>query len=287
MIDYSKFCAIDASYKSKHISCSDGVELFEIYFSPSRPSPFPPIIFLAGWGSLIYSWEIVLKDMTQDFEVIYVETREKGSAIHEVEQLLNIETLGNDLPHILNYHDLSENEYILFGSSLGATVILDAMSRNKMYPALAVLIGPNGEFKTPGIWIWIARMATPFLYHLIKPILKWYIKKKYMDMDSDPNQYEKYARTLDEANPARLRRSALQFSKYKIWDRLGKIQQKVLIFTASKDIMHGHENAVKISDSLSNCELVNLETNARTHSVEMINQIRSYLKKKSHVKNNY
>ena len=118
-------------------------------------------------------------------------------------------------------------------------------------------------------------------------VLQLAMKKHYLDTDLDPDQYLKYVRSLDEANPSRMRRSALQFVKYKIWDRLGNIHQKVLIFTASKDIMHGHENAVKISDSLSNCELVNLETNARTHSVEMINQIRSYLKKKSHVKNNY
>jgi alpha-beta hydrolase superfamily lysophospholipase len=238
---------------------------------------------LAGWGSLIYSWEIVLKEMTKDFEVYYVETREKGSAIHETEQILSIETLGNDLPFVLNHHNMEENGYIMFGSSLGATVILDSMSRNKINPSLAVLIGPNAEFNAPKLWIWIARITPPVLYYLVKPSVKWYMKKKYINMESDPKQYEKYARSLDEANPSRLRRSALNFSKYKVWDRLSIIHQNVLIFTGSKDVMHGYEDTVKMTESLSICDLVDLETNARTHSIEMVNQLRSFLKEKIHV----
>ena len=105
----------------------------------------------------------------------------------------------------------------------------------------------------------------------------------YLDTDSDPDQYLKYVRSLDEANPSRMRRSALQLAKYKIWDRLGNIHQKVLIFTGSKDVMHGYEDTLNMAESLSICDLVDLETNARTHSVEMVNQMRSYLKDKNHV----
>jgi len=283
MTDYSKFCAEGSSYKTAYVSGFDGVELFEVHFTPSRPSPFPPVIFLAGWGSLIYSWEIVLKEMTKNFEVYYVETREKGSAIHNSERVLSIESLGSDLVYVLKHHGLEEQAYIMFGSSLGATVILDSMSRNEIDPSLAVLIGPNAEFNAPKIWLWIARITPPFLYHLVKPAAKWYMKKKYLDMDADPKQYDKYARSLDEANPARLRRSALQFSKYKIWDRLSKIHQNVLIFTGSKDIMHEYNSTLKMAESLSNCDLVDMETNARTHSVEMVNQMRSHLKEVNHV----
>ena len=52
----------------------------------------------------------------------------------------------------------------------------------------------------------------------------------------------------------------------------------MLIFTGSQDVLHGYENTVKIAELLPNCELVDLVTNARTHSVEMVNQLRSFLK---------
>ena len=51
------------------------------------------------------------------------------------------------------------------------------------------------------------------------------MKKKYLDMDSDPKQYYKYAKSLNHASPSRLRRSALNFSSYRIWDKLNKINQ--------------------------------------------------------------
>jgi len=276
-MNYSQFCAENVSWETTFIPVRKGVKLFEIHFMPPKPSPFPPVIFLAGWGSLIYSWEIVLKEMTKDFEVYYVETREKGSAIHHGKQDLSIDSLGSDLDPIVAHHNLLGRSYIMFGSSLGATVILDAMSQDKINPSYSILIGPNAEFIAPWFWIMIARITPPFLYHVIKPVIIWYMKKNYLDTDSDPEQYQKYVRSLNEAHPQRLRRSALNFSKYKIWDRLGSIHQKVLIFTGSKDVMHGFENTVKIAKSLSQCDLVDLETNAKTHSVDMVDQMRQYL----------
>ena len=62
-MDYSQFCAENVSWETTFIPVRKGVKLFEIHFMPPKPSPFPPVIFLAGWGSLIYSWKIVLKDL--------------------------------------------------------------------------------------------------------------------------------------------------------------------------------------------------------------------------------
>ena len=117
-------------------------------------------------------------------------------------------------------------------------------------------------------------MVPPILLDFIKPLAKWYMKKKYINMEVDPKQYEKYARALDQGNPGRMKRSALRFSKYKIWEKFDNIHQKVLIFTGSQDVMHGYENTVKMAQLLPNCKLVDLVTNAGTHSVEMVKQLR-------------
>ena len=49
--------------------------------------------------------------MTQTFEVYYVETREKSSAQHQKEKPLTIDSLGDDLPYILEHYNLSEKKY--------------------------------------------------------------------------------------------------------------------------------------------------------------------------------
>ena len=87
--------------------------------------------------------------MTKDFEVYYLETREKSSSVHINKQPLTIESLGDDLPYVLSELNLINKSFILFGSSLGATVILDSMSRKIVNPTLSILIGPNAEFNIP------------------------------------------------------------------------------------------------------------------------------------------
>ena len=69
----------------------------------------------------------------------------------------------------------------------------------------------------------------------------------------------------------------LNFSKYKVWDKLDKINNKVLIFTGSKDIMHDYDQTLKISQQLKNCKIIDMETNAQTHSEDMVNRLYYYL----------
>ena len=271
------FSDLESRISKTLINVKDGVQLSAIRFQPKKESSFPPIIFISGWGSLIDSWKVVLKKMVEKFEIYYIETREKSSAVHPKERTLTIQSLADDIPDILKYYNILDKEYILFGSSLGATVILDAISRNRLKPSLAVLIGPNAEFNAPKFWIWIAWITPPFFYLFIKPIVKWYMKKKYLDIKSDPLQYEKYCKTLDSANPSRLRRSALNFSKYSVWDKLDNIPNKVLIFTGSKDIMHDYNQTIQISKLIKNCDIIDMETNAQTHSEKMVIKLFSYI----------
>ena len=169
-MDLSRFSAEGAFFSTGWVPGADNIKLFEIHYRPANPSPFPPLIFIPGWVSIIDSWENVLKEMTKDFEIYYLETREKGSAKHPIEQELNIAALGDDLSSVLDYHNLVDEPYILFGSSLGGTVILDAMSQLKVSPTMAVLIGPNAEFQAPRYWLWIIRMVPPILLDFIKPL---------------------------------------------------------------------------------------------------------------------
>jgi len=276
-MNFNEFLATGAKCSHAYVSGIDGVKLFQVHFQPKTPSPYPPVIFIAGWGSVIDSWKIVLKEMTKDFEVFYLETREKSSSIHFSKQELSIESLGNDLPYVLSENSLINKPYTMFGSSLGATVILDAISKNKLSPTNVILIGPNAEFNIPLIWLLITRFTPAFFFYLLKPVVKWYMKKKYLDIESDPKQYDKYAHALNEANPKRLRRSALSFSSYKIWNQLSEIHQSVLIFTGSKDVMHDYDNTLQMAYKLSNCKLIDMKTNQKTHSIDMVMKMREFL----------
>ena len=258
---------------------SDNLQLFEVHFKPESPSKYPPIIFVPGWGSFIDSWKIVLKEMTKFFEIFYIETREKRSAEHSPEQSISIEEIGSDLARIVKIKDLEKSKFIVLGSSMGATAIIDSMLKSSIKPSLSVLIGPNLEYRIPKIWIFIIKLLPASSYKLIKPMAKLYMKKKYIDMNSDPEQFTKYSFVLDNIHFERARRAALSFKDYSLKNTILNIDQKILILSGRKDILHNYEDAHDLTKKMKNAKLIDMETNKRTHSEELVDVLRDYLDK--------
>ena len=278
-MNYSDYCSPGTKIQTRYLEISDDIQLFEVHFSPKDISKYPPVIFIPGWGSFIQGWKIVLQEMSKDFEIYYIETREKGSAKHKREQKISIQNIGDDIAKAVQLHDMDDNSFIALGSSMGATVILDAMAENKLKPSLSVLIGPNIEFNIPQFLIIFIALMPNQLYKMIKPCLKWYMKRKYIDMNSDSKQYHKYAYVLDHIHLGRTRRSALSFKKYSFENKIDQIKSRILIFSGKKDILHSYEKTLSMANRVMNATLINLETNDRTHSVEMVDEMKAYFKK--------
>ena len=278
-MNYSDYCIQGTKIQTSYVKVSSCVQLFKIHFTPKKLTNYPPVIFIPGWGSFIQGWKIVLREMSKDFEIYYLETREKGSAIHKKEQEINIENIGDDIARVTALINLKDDDFIALGSSMGATAILDAMAGEKLSPSLAVLIGPNIEFNIPRFLIIILSITPIQLYKVIRPFAKWYMKKKYIDMESDSKQYHKYSYVLDNIHFGRTRRSALSFKKYSFKDKIEKIRKRILVFSGKKDILHNYKQTLDMVKRIENATLVNLETNDRTHSIEMVDEMRAYLKK--------
>tara|TARA_B100001758_G_scaffold104803_1_gene89703 strand:- start:161 stop:1012 length:852 start_codon:yes stop_codon:yes gene_type:complete len=278
-MNYSDYCSQGTKIQTSYVKVSSCVQLFKIHFTPKKLTNYPPVIFIPGWGSFIQGWKIVLREMSKDFEIYYLETREKGSAIHKKEQEINIENIGDDIARVTALINLKDDGFIALGSSMGATAILDAMAGEKLSPSLAVLIGPNIEFNIPRFLIIILSITPIQLYKVIRPFAKWYMKRKYIDMESDSKQYHKYSYVLDNIHFGRTRRSALSFKKYSFKDKIEKIRKRILVFSGKKDILHNYKQTLDMVKRIENATLVNLETNDRTHSIEMVDEMKAYLKK--------
>ena len=177
--------------------------------------------------------------------------------------------------------NLKDDGFIALGSSMGATAILDAMAEEKFSPSLAVLIGPNIEFNIPRFLIIILSIVPIQFYKVIRPFAKWYLKKKYIDMDSDSKQYDKYSYVLDNVHFDRTRRSALSFKKYSFETKIEQIKKRILVFSGDKDILHNYERTVDMVRRIKGSKLINLKTNDKTHSAEMVMEMRGYLEQRN------
>ncbi len=278
-MNLAEYCAPGAHYQAEMVAVDDQVRLQTYRFTPAKPTKNPPVVFVAGWISRIIGWQEVLLEMTRDFPVYYIETREKISSQVKGKAEYSTEAIGRDIVTLVSRYQLQPNDYILFGSSLGATSILDCCRFLANKPKALVLIGPNAVFRVPKLGMMVIRVFWPRLYLIIKPVIKWYLKTFRLDTKSDLSQYTKYCNALDAADPWKLKKAALRLSSYEVWDLLGDIEYPTLIVGASRDKLHEPENLKNIVKKMPRATYLDLETNARTHQAEMVEEMRKYLQR--------
>jgi pimeloyl-ACP methyl ester carboxylesterase len=279
MQDFSPYCAEGTIVHERMEHIADGIELRVISFTPSIINSNPVIIFVAGWITQIDAWKSVLQEMTKDFTVLYVETREKISSHIDGNAEYSIETIGNDIARLIEQWSFPPNGYVLVGSSLGATVIVECFHTLTKVPAALVLISPNAVFRVPMIWKMIIALFYPPFYIFLKPFVKWYLKHFRLDVKVDEAQYKKYSDALDAADPWKLKKAVIALEQYSIWHRLEALQCPVLLVGALKDLIHEPDHFQTIASMVPQVSVVDLETNANTHSPIVVVEIRKYFKK--------
>ncbi|MBM4160340.1 MAG: alpha/beta hydrolase [Ignavibacteria bacterium] len=234
------------------------------------------MIFVAGWISLIKGWKEVLRELTRDFTVYYIETREKISSRVNGKAGYGVEDIGSDLVCLVDRLTVQSDRYILMGSSLGATAILESYRSLTKKPRCLVLVGPNAVFRVPSVWKAVVTLFYPGLYALICPAVKWYLRTFRLNVHADRAQYEKYSDALDAADPWKLKKAVMSVWSYEVWSVLKSVDCPTLIVNASKDKLHEPEILKQIAATLPNAMDLDLETNARTHSKEVVEAFRSF-----------
>lgn len=264
------------------VSVTPRVSLRVVTFTPGHAALHPAIVFVAGWISLIQGWKNVLREMTKDFTVYYVETREKISSIVEGKMDFTVEEIGGDV--VLLVEQLGLDDYVLFGSSLGATAIIDGYRLLKRKPVGLVLVAPNAVFRVPLLWKIIVTLFYAPLYALIRPSVKWYLRRFRLNVKTDTAQYEKYCEALDAADPRKLKKAVMSVWSYEVWSKLDSIDCPVLIVNASLDKLHEPENLKRIAAGIPKSVEVNLGTNSQTHDKLVVDAVRSFLQNLPQIK---
>jgi len=275
--DFSAFCAEGSTVTEDLVQVTDRVSLRIFTVKPAEENNNPTIFFVPGWITQPISWKNVLAEITKDFPVIYIETREKRGGLSKGVKDFSIYAMSEDLINVINNFKPEPDKYVLFGSSLGASLILHSAKNLPIKPKALVLIAPNAEFKVPFFWKIIITFFYPPLYLLIKPPVKWYLRTFRMDVEKDRAQYEKYAGAIDAADPWKLKRAVMALWKYKIWDRLKGIDIPCLFIGGSHDKLHEPESTKLMIDIIPGSVYLDMKTNSATHSREMVFHLRDFL----------
>jgi pimeloyl-ACP methyl ester carboxylesterase len=267
-------------YAERWIPMSDGVELKVMSWTPVNPTSRDPMVFVAGWISVIEGWRPLLEVLLPERPLHYIETREKRSArirrLSRREPSFTVFRLAEDLCTVAEALAVDRSRAVWFGSSMGANAILEAAKGERLPARGAFLVGPNAEFRFP----WWSRPIVYLpaaAYGPAKDFALWYIRKFRVDAEAEPDQMNRYVRTLNAADPVRLKLSARAVLDYSVWQQLETITIPVAVAFASSDKLHGENEARAITNTIPSGLAVRCPSNTYMHQAGVSKEIDEFI----------
>lgn len=272
-----------SGFTEEFVPVEEGVSLKVSKWIPTK-TLHAPLVFAAGWVSAVSGWEDLLEVLTVNRPVYYVETREKLSARIEKNHLkphdFSIPRMATDLIEICHHYRFPDNSFVMMGSSLGATAILEALKKGRLRAQSAFLVGPNSEFHVPWYIRGIAWLPADS-YHILKHFVLWYLRNFRVDARKEPEQMKRYDDTLKIAHPQRIKLSALSAinMKYRVWPSIETIRVPVAIAFAPTDTLHSEVAIRRMADALSESHIIRCPTNRYMHNADILTDIDRFIRK--------
>ena len=261
--------------EEKLIRVSDSVSLRVFVWEPVNQSSKVPILMVPGWGSVFEGWRPLVTEWVQNRKIIYVETREKASAIFDEKMSqkdFHIDNFTDDIREIIQSLNLDGN-YHLFSSSLGSTILIHGLQERKISAKSSIFLAPNQNIRFP-LW---ARLLIKL--PLPKFTLKWLIKLAIWAVErkvEEEGQKIRYRRTLLSQNYERIRFSARYLIGYSLPESLSNIEIPCAILTAESDKLHGTNDVEFISREIPNMKIIPIPSNQYAHQPEALDEIESF-----------
>ncbi len=272
-----KVSEFEKKAESIDLQMSDGATI-RVYRSTPPKEDFNgySIVLSVGWGTVVPAWDSLLLEAIKDFDVVYFESREKGSSVLPKSSEIGMDRMAKDLQEVYEQLEIEEKKLILFGSCIGATTIVYGMY-NKMYnPFLPVLIAPPARFEVPPVLRYFIPFGPTFLWKPAQPLLRWWVTKFKSE---DARQAAKYLRTLEEADAKKWKRLGLRLAYKRYWKIFPEVKNHVLLVAAESDKMHDAVVTKKVDGMMENSTYINLGSNKDTHAPLMIEIVREYIPK--------
>jgi len=268
-----------AAYSERWIAVENGVELKVREWWPDGTGQ-PPLYFVAGWVSVVEGWRPLLEVLVRRRPVIYIETREKRSARIDRRRMrvesFTVQRLADDLCEIARVLEVDGSSAIWFGSSMGSTAILESLKGGRLPARAAFLVGPNAAFRIP--WWSRPMLRVPAAsYSVAKHLVIWYLRHFRVDARREPDQMRRYERTLNAAEPVRLKLSARAVVGYTLWPGLETVRAPVAIAYASSDVLHAESEAKSIVATLPAGLGVECPSNTYMHRAEVARDIDEFI----------
>ena len=273
----------EQSAKVQYIKVFNGIELRVLSFEKVKyPAENIEILFIPGFLTIFPRWEKVVMELSENYKVHYVETREKKTSKFVKKNSMKITEMCKDLEYIEKALLLNKRKYITISSSLGGALILESLAVKLISPLGSIIIGPGIEIPIKKLAPIIIRLIPIFVVYLLKPFIRWYIRTRLVDFEKEPQQAAAYIRAVEEADIRKMKKWILaNANKYNGWNNLPNISNRIILIGASTDKAHSSDISEKVASALPNCAYVDLGTNKAAHDTPLVNFTREFMKELS------
>ena len=234
------------------------------------------LFLVPGWGSIPLGWDDFLLDIMTDFNILYLETREKDSSRLNKKTKNDLDRCSSDIKDVVESLDIDQHRLIVMGSSFSTPIIAHALAHKKIQPKLGVLVGPAIKFKPPPTFMFLTAIIPGRFITILKPIGRLWIR---FFKSEDEFQAAKYYRVMKEADPVKWKKIGRNFPKLIFRELYRKIPVKMLIVDEAEDKMHETEQTQEVASMIKDSIYIDLRTNRNTHSSPMADAIRDCLKR--------
>jgi len=266
-----------ASFSEQRIRVNEEVSLRVVSWQPKNDDAGSPIVFVAGWVSIVSGWADFLHALTRKHPVYYIETREKKSAEFRKSRLrtedFRMEQFAEDLITACSGLPIDMEEAILSGSSLGATALLEALKHERLKAKGVFLVGPASEFRIPFGLRWMPYLFPSPAYHVVKHFVVWYFRKFRVNVKKEPEQMRRYENTILSADPLRIKLSGRAFMHYQVWPDLETVKAPARIAYASTDKLHASDDMTRMAETIQTADLLPCESNKYMHSAPLAEDV--------------
>lgn len=262
----------DASLEVRHVPVDAGVRLRVLRWEPEEPEVSWPMVIVSGWSSFLEGWLPLVRGFARRQRTWWVETREKPTARltgRPKARDFVIPRLAEDLARACAALDDPLDQQVVYASSLGATVALEAMKFGRLPVRGAFLVGPNVHFRYPFWGPAVLRM--PRILHAagLKVVMA-YLQRSRVDSDSEPQQWQRYAESMKRAELGRLVASAQAFDGFDLRPDLDRIRTPIAIAHAPTDKLHAAEDWRLVLDTVPGAVDMPMPSDWHTHCADVL-----------------
>jgi pimeloyl-ACP methyl ester carboxylesterase len=223
-----------------------------------------PVVIITGWGATFEGFQEVFSILRDIPELYIIETREKNSSRLEKNASMDMSQQARDLQQTIEYLNLQNQDFILFGSCWGASIILQGLIDKSLTAPTIVVLDPMHRLWYPR---WLLKYVSPYLPAFIFNLLKPIMKASALRGMNERVQRQRAVDFINNGNIAKWKKVAEAVTDFELFGNLAKVNEEVFVVNGTHDKIHDQKNYPKIAKELPRGRFIFLEANEseRTH----------------------